>query len=762
MKPQRAFHMLSSHRRPDRAAARGRSIANAMIVAACLAAASAPQSRARCADTTDGLAASGLTMIPADAVYASAWLRLREQYERLRSSKAVASLMTLPTVEKLSTATAPALSGLQMLLGLSENQQAVELLADMAAHDAFVYGGDSWLKIADFMNRVTQNRDADRLVADIAGKDDEPLSSAIRAVARHRHLLVVPDTVWGFKTTMHDAARAQLIRIEALAREVAQQRPESGLRIGSRLVHGADLLTLTLPGKALPWEQWAEEADDLDTDEIGRIIERLKTLDLVVAIGLVGDHVIVSFGGSTDLVERLVVGDAAGPALVATPAFAALRADAALPLTGVTYTSEALVRRLQPTPDDAEDMRAFVRKAAEAAGMPQDRLSELLEMCETGATLCHNTRAVPGATMSYSYLTDRGYAGHTWDWTRPQLDGSTRLAILDHAGGRPLAVVASRIRLDPGCFDEVVRWTGASWPSMKRQIAHGMQNGDLPPFDLPTFDRIVDSATPSLEKLVGVIREHIVPAIAGEEYALVIDAADSTRRLHEELPASAEPLPLLAPAAIFAVRDVAGIRASLEALLPILDQLTTAFAPAVEIRLPRPEKSATPVGEVWTFPVPEFGLDGRIAPTIAFGEKVVVFSLVGSQARRLVESTPLKGAGAGFDMPLAAAAVFDSAGTVAAVEPWIDYVIRCQCVARRGDTVDGRLTVSAADHTEESKGVLAEMTTVLRALQSLRVVTAATEVRPDATVTHWHNAIEDIPGPPGRPAATAESPADTK
>lgn len=756
--------MLSLHHRPDRAAARGRSFAVAMIIVACLAAASAPQSRARCADVADGLAASGLAMIPADAVYASAGLRLREQYERVRSSRAVASLMKLPTVEKLSAGAGSALSGLQMLLGLSENRQALELLTDMAAHDTFVFGGDSWLSIADFVNRVNQTQEADRLVAVIAGKDDEPVSSAIRAVARHRRLLVVPETVWGFKTTLHDAARTQLDRIEALAHRVAQQRPESGLRIGSRLVHGAEFLTLTLPGKELPWEQWAEETDDLDTDEVVRIIERLKTLDLVVAIGLIGDHVIVSIGGSADLIDRLVVGDAAGPSLVATPAFAALRADAALPLTGVTYASESLVRRLQPTPDDIEELRAFVREAAEAAGMPQERLSELLAMYEAAATLCHEAGAAPGAMMSYSHLTDRGYAGHAWDWTLPPIAGSTRLAILDHAGGRPLAVVASRIPLDPGCFDEVVKWTGASWPSMKWQIAHGMQNGDLPPFDVPAFDSIVDSATPSLAKLVGVIREHIVPAIAGEEYALVIDATDSTRRLHEELPASAEPLPLPAPAAILAVQDVAGFRAGLEALLPILDQLATAFAPVVEVRLPRPEKSATPVGEVWTFPVPELGLDGQIAPTIAFGEKVVVFSLVGSQARRLVKSTPLEAgaAGAGFDRPLAAAAVFDSAGTVAALEPWVDYAVRCWSAARRGDTVDGRLTVSVADHTEESKGLLAEMTTVLRVLQSLRVVTAATEVSPDATVTHWHNVIEDIPGPEGRPAATVESPADTK
>jgi hypothetical protein len=141
------------------------------------------------------------------------------------------------------------------------------------------------------------------------------------------------------------------------------------------------------------------------------------------------------------------------------------------------------------------------------------------------------------------------------------------------------------------------------------------------------------------------------------------------------------------------------------------------------------------------------GLDEQLRPAIALGKDAAVLSLVPKQAGRLIVATPLKTGEqlTKFAEPLAGAATLDVAGLIEVLEPWVVYVARYVAVQQREGSVDADLTLDAGAEDQQVTEILEQVRGVLEAAKSLRVATAETAVKPDATVTHWRNVIRDMP-----------------
>ena len=58
---------------------------------------------------------------------------------------------------------------------------------------------------------------------------------------------------------------------------------------------------------------------------------------------------------------------------------------------------------------------------------------------------------------------------------------------------------------------------------------------------------------------------------------------------------------------------------------------------------------------------------------------------------------------------------------------------------------EGNADAENEQGNEQFKEILDQVRVVLEAAKSLRVATAETAVKPDATVTHWRNIIRDLP-----------------
>ena len=714
------------------------------------------------------VADTGLSMIPADAAFVSSSLRLREQYDAIVSSRAFASVRKLPAVKKFFDSLdeqraqpGSPLSIVDTFLQLPENQQALDLLADMVATDTFVYGEPSWIKVVTLLKKVQRAQQAANVLSlaeDGGGMIDTDLVNEMSAavvletIADNKDLIAIPDLVWGFRTTMGEAAVTQLKRLEVLLQLAAQASPDLANAVERRTIAGGEFVTFTFkPDYSLLREQMV--VDDDSEEDVDAIFTALGKIEVVLAIGTVGDRVILSLGDSTDHLEKLVVsGGGFEKGLLGTKPLAPLKNHRDKPITAVSAVSQEMMEVLAPSTAEIDQLASLTKRIAEEAGLTEDAAADAREMLQTISTQYGKWLPTPGPWMAYSFIAEQGYEGYAWDWSRNgPLDGSKRLDLLEHVGGAPLAAMALRLRTDAYSFDDVVAWADMLRGFGKKHL--------VPRADEDVQGQVAAFEThilPLAQKFVDVVRQKFRPAMAGGQVGFVIDGKSKTTRLHQALPQFDEALPLIEPAIVIGVDDPALFREGMNDLFALSDELVDAVrrmspesVPA-DYRIADPRKEDVEGGNVWSWSLAKTGLDEQVQPAIALGKDAAVLSLVPKQAGRLIVETPLT-TGAQltkFEEPLAGAATLDVAGLIEALEPWVVYGARLALLKPRLVAVqqpEGNADAENELGNEQFKEILDQVRVVLEAAKSLRVATAETAVKPDATVTHWRNIIRDLP-----------------
>jgi len=743
------------------------------------------------------LAGSGVQIVPRDAAFLSASLRLREQYDRIVGSNAFATLKKLPAVaraldsfEEQRTMPGSPFSMFETFMELPENEQAADLIRDMVATDTFVYGEPSCVSFLKLLQKLQQAQQAAGLIPTgdvmldledvLPGPDEDvPEDSAsagrsvrsvafradaaeqvapgqrqtrmiVEALVANLDLLVVPDLVWGFKTTKRDVGRSQLKRIEVLAKLLVQASPDLEDALARRKVAGGEFVTFTLDGAALPWDEIAAQVAEMAGDVQGaeKVLERLRALEVVLAVGMVDDWVIITIGDSVDHLEKLAFQNP-DKGLLATRPFAPLRADADKPITAISYVSKQLAEAISTTPDDLDDAVESLSGLAADAGLPPAAEKDIRRWLTRASDEFGKRMPEPGAWMSYSFFSEQGYEGYAWNWTRNlPFDGAKPLDLLRHTGGTPVAVAMQRFRSDPRLLDAVVGIVQGAWSLFAK---YGRPQLDAETQD--QFDGFEEHMVPLGGKLADVIRGKLVPALADGQVGFVLDAKARTKRPHKELPASAELLPLLEPAIVLPLADRKQFVSGLNDLFALADEVVAATrrmnpdAVPAGYEVPEPTKTKVDGGAVWSFPLAASGLDDQLQPAIGVGDEAVVFTLGPQQAGRMITAAPLETGRrlTRFDEPLTAAAAVDVAMFFDAVAPWVRYVARYASVQDRDGTVDPDAELSADDENEQTREALEHVRVVFDVLKTLKAAVAETAFREEALVTHWRNVIRDLP-----------------
>ncbi len=763
------------------------------------------------APAADSLATSGVALIPEDAAFVSATLRAREQYDRLEKSNAFAALRKLPfvsraadSIEEQKLQPGSPLSMASTFMELPENEQALELLKDMVSTDTFVYGEPSCIAFVELLKKIQQAQNAATLLqlasgdASVGGievdmlegieldedddeedeDDDEGATDARRGVrvrpvrfqavedaeqisaeelatrlvvktlSENIHLIVVPDVVWGFKTTKLDAATSQLKRIEVLAKLVTQANPELAQSLARRKVAGGEVLTFTIKPDSTLIREGIPGIED-HGQELEKVLEKVEGLELVIALGVIGDRVILSIGDSIDHLEKLAVTGSNRKSLVTSKPFEPLVAQQAKPLTGISYLSEAMQKALAPSAADIEQLAALSDTVADLAELPDGAAAEARRVLGKVAEGYKRRLPVPGAWMSFAFLSEQGYEGYVWDWSKNlPFDGSKRLELLEHTGGAPLAAVAARVKTDPGQFEDFASWADMGWSFFLKYL--------VPKADGEAREKIAEvdeHLAPLGEKLVGILRTKVLPSLADGQLGFVIDGKSSTKRPHAALPSAAEPLPLVEPAIVLGLDDPKLFREGMSDLFELADEVVDAVremnpdAVPAEYSVPEPVKTKVEGGTLWSFPMANSGLDDKVQPSIGVGEDAAVLSLVPKQAGRLLVQTRLETGSqlSKFEEPLVGAAALDFAGLVDAIQPWVVYLTRYGCAQQRDGSVDPESELGPDDENEQAKDALAQAKVVFEVIKSLRVAVAETSMQSDAMVTHWRNVIRDMP-----------------
>ena len=738
----------------------------------------------------------GVAVIPQDAAFVSATLRLREQWERFVKSNAFATLKKLPAVqraldqiEEQKVQPGSPLSMLATFMELPENQQALELVDDMVSTDTFLYGEPSCVQFVELFQKVQRAQQAANIMLmarggefdldvdfDFEAIDDDDTDGAaapagdvriqpvqmvrtapdelagrlvLQTLADNVDLIVVPDLVWGFKTTKQPAAESQLKRIEVLVKLVTQANPDLAKSLDRRKVAGGEVVTFTIDGATLPWDDMTREATEgMDGEALDKVLDRLRSLDLVISLGVIGDRVVFSIGDSADHLDKLAV-SGGKPGLLATKPFTPLVADKGKTLTGVSYMSEALAKVLAPSAADIEQLAELADTIAAEAELPEGAAAEARQGLEKMAAGYKKRLPVPGPWMAYSFMADQGYEGYAWDWTQNRpFDGSKRLDLLEHTGGAPLGALVFRVKNDPQQFEDLVSWGGMAWKFFTKHVLAKAED------EARERVGLVDKHLgPLVDKLVATLRTKLLPALADGQIGLVLDAKSRTKRIQAGLPEAAEPLPLTEPAIVLGIDDPKLFREGLSDIFAFGDELVDAVreidpdsVPA-DYRIKDPEKTKVEAGAIWSWALDASGLDDQIRPAIGVGEHVAVLSLVPKQATRLLADAKLETGSqlSKFDEPLAGAAALDVAGIIDAIQPWIVYLARLGCQQEREGRIDRDAVLTKDVENEQATDALAQVAVVCDVLKCLRVAVAEAAVKGDATVTHWRNVIRDLP-----------------
>jgi hypothetical protein len=732
--------------------------------------------------------------VPADAAFISSTLRLEEQIGLVRQSNAFKAILGLPavrkafeTIEDQRDIPGNPLSLAATMLELPENKQALALLRDIVSTDTCLHGGASCVRVARLFAKLQETNQVLGVLQMLGGsgpdlggsgisleEDDE---AAVRSVpllpvllqavdvdeeisneqlGRRMMLdtlvenidsLVLPDLVWSFRTSMPDVASTQIQRLEVILKLVTQSSPELAESVDRVALEGGSFVTVTVPGDLVPWEELGLDDffEDQKPEDLDLLLDRLRSLNLVIALGVAEDRVILSVGGGLEEVEKLL-GVAEGRGVTTQPAFGPLEADEDRRLTAVSYCSEAFNRALVPGVGYLRRLADLSERLSASAGRPKaaDDVRALLSRI---ADDMEKRSVKPGPWMAYSFLAEEGYEGYVWDWSgNVPLDGSRRLDLLEHTGGAPLAAIALRAKTDPAEFEDFLEWSRL----IEQLVEKNIDDGDAK----EKFSSFMTAFGPIAVRLATTVREKVLPALADGQIGFVLDAKTRTSRLHEEMPSSADPLPLPEPAVVLGLADPALFREALNDLFEISDDIVEAIRSLDEdaipegYRIPEPEKETVEGGSVWSFPISaRSGLDSQIAPAIGLGEDVAVLSLVPRQAERLVAASALETAARleSFGEPAAGAAALDWAGLVEAVEPWVVYGVRWFGLRDREGDVGSDVELGADDEDDRSAEAVRQARTVLEAARTLRTAAARMTVERDARVIHWKNVIRDLP-----------------
>jgi len=702
--------------------------------------------RARAGDLAD-LDAS-LRLIPEDAAFYGAMLRGREQIEAIGNSRAWAKIMDMPIVQmglmtwRMQATDPDSVPGkIDAALKDPDTRKVIDTVADMFSNEVFIYGEHSCVEFLDLLQRLIGAMQFGALSmaasgqADAMSQDDMMALIFFSTMAENLDLVKFPDVVIGFKLTDTQRAAEQLEGLYALGTMAFEPNPMLKGRFRKTTIDGHEYLTLSLDGKMVPWEELPmEDLERLPMEEgtAEKVIARLKEMTLVVALGIRDDYLLLSIGNSTDCLAGL----GQGKLLIDRAELKPLEPFARERLASISYASKSLMTLLSTTEEDIDGLRAVAEQFLPMAPLPPDQIQrirrDVADLAEDLKTLIPE----PGATLSFSFLTDQGIESYAYDWgEHAELDGSKPLGLLQHLGGSPLLAVLGRSKTSTEGYDLVVKWL---------KIGYGYFEDfavpQMPPEGRRQYEKAVEALLPLVQRADGATRTMLIPALADGQGALVIDAKLTSRQFVRALPATEEPMPMIEPAVVAGVSD-AGLlrqafgeyRAVLDGVIDFIREANPAAVPE-DFAFPDPEVTEGPTGTIFAWALPAaWGVDEKIAPNLGLSETVGVISASPDHTRRLLTPTPLDSPGVleDADRPLAGAVVFDWAGLIDAAAPWVRFAAEKIMEENRTDQ-------------SEAAVILDQVETVLEVLQVPRKYTSASYFEDGALVTHSLLEIRDI------------------
>ena len=408
---------------------------------------------------------TSLTIVPDNVAFYVTGLRLREVFDKIAASKAMAKLKQVPIIQfGWSMALAqwqnpqnPQIAGVKQMLQTPENQQLLAMLKDAVSQEVFLYGGADFGDALALVNELNAASNAAQLEAMAGGEFENPLAAQIskflEVLNRRGDKLKVPVLVTGAKLSDTQAAVAQLKRLENLLTAALAQQPALQQRFAREKIGSAEFLTLRLDGSLVPWPMITQSLEGVDQQQMEQLVTKLSALKLVISLGLRDKYLIVSIGDDNKHLAQL----GQGALLYDRSEMAPIRKAADKPITEVAYASAAFAQQASSVEGQMDQLSGMVKQALPMAELSSDLEQELATDVDKVAAYLKANMPKSSASSGYNFLTSEGIEAYGYSWTTEStFDASKNLTLLDHVGGDPIAFWAARGKSDPKQFDAMV------------------------------------------------------------------------------------------------------------------------------------------------------------------------------------------------------------------------------------------------------------------------------------------------------------------
>jgi hypothetical protein len=575
------------------------------------------------------------------------------------------------------------------------------------------------------------------MVADASGSPQVPAGLALSTAAENLDSIKIPTTLIGFKVEDKERTKQQLEKVAGFVTVGTMFVPQLAGRFTRSTVGDDEFLTLSFDGEMIPWNEvplddWRElEANEGDAD---KVINKLKELKLVVALGLRGDYLLLAFAESTDVIANLGEGDQ----LIDRPEFKPLEKFADKRICGISYISDSMYKQLASNEREIDNLVGLLEKALPQIGLPQDDQAQIMDDARALASDFKALLPEPGAVMGFSFLTDQGVEGYSYNWgEQVWLDASKPLGLLRHTGGDPLLAVVWREVNRPEDYDLVVKWLKVGYGYFEKYALP-----EMGPDDREQFQKFRDAVAPLVERADKVTRDMLIPALADRQGGLVIDGKLKVRRLCRAVPPLDQPMPMVEPALVIGLSDADLFRKALGEYRDIFNEVVDSLHQVQpddvpDFEIPEPKTKKTKLGELFMYPLPEaWGMDGKIVPNLGLSEHVAAITVSRQHTQRLLQETTLEPAGVLSDTqrPRAVGVVFDWAGLVDAATPWVDFAAAKIIEEQMGPEADDAQVAAIMDQVH----------TVLEVLKVIRTCTVESYMEDGALVSHSLMEVRDI------------------
>lgn len=696
---------------------------------------------------------TSLAFVPDDVAFYAAGLRMREVYDKIATSQAIAKLQQLPIVQsgwnmvltRWQDPQLPQLAALKMAVEQPANQQLLAMLKDAVSQELFVYGGADFgdaLALIDEINAASQ---AAQMEALANGEFDDiqaaQFSRVLEVLNSKGDQLTVPVLMIGAKLSDPEAATAQIKRLEEWLTATVMGMQE---RVTREKIGNAEFLTLRLDGSLVPWPLILQHAQGVDPEQVQQMMTRLSTIQLVISIGVRDKYLIVSLGADNKHLAQL----GQGSLLYSRSEMAPLRKATDKAIIQVSYASAAFTAQASGVEGQIDQLSALISQVLPMAGLSEELEEELAADLDKMTEYLQTKAVQPGAQSAYSYLTPEGVETFAYSWTTESaLDASKNLTILNYVGGDPIAFWAARGKSDPEQLDVLVQLVSRAVYYAERILA---ENGDLGQRE--AFEKLREELQPYFAQLAQVTQDKLLPAFADGQIALVLDAKSTSPAWHAAMPPSDTALPMLEIGMAMGVSDAGLVRSAFSDYLRIAQQiwdklhelsvgeLEDAFPQEIPARtLTKPQSKDISGGTVYYYPLPaETGLDAQLALNAGLSNRVMVTSYLPRFTARLIADTSLQGQGplANINRPLAAAGHLDFARLIAALQPWIDYGLKLQ----QDQDLDAE-----PDDEDPMGDISQQVHDVLEVLQCFQGIYLVTYEEDNAMVTHSQCRFTDLP-----------------